>query len=120
MELFDNLAMGFGVAFTFQNPLATATLLAPPRISVNGITYRPEQVDGMPGASRMAETRAGHDGERHRSHGTGRERMQRIRHRQTDSQDGEAQQKQRESQPPIPHVEHQHQRLPPGQPPAPA
>lgn len=31
-------------AFTLQNPLGEATLTAPPRIVVNGIAYRPEQV----------------------------------------------------------------------------
>ena len=31
-------------AFTLQNPLGEATLTAPPRIVVNGIAYRTEQV----------------------------------------------------------------------------
>jgi hypothetical protein len=31
-------------AFTLQNPLGEATLTGPPRIVVNGIAYRPEQV----------------------------------------------------------------------------
>ncbi len=38
-------------AFTFQNPFGTATLLATPRIVVNGISYRSEQIEGLPGAT---------------------------------------------------------------------